>query len=138
MAKLSGIVTKSISGPTLAVCGCVNTKESSGVYIGDLAFDRFLLNNEGASFQVLSIHDPLHIPTQRTCGDWGLSSSKPTDRYVSPLCSCPSVNVSGLVRHAGSNELAGADECKGGGPATTLETEPLVLDAVEPNKLTWV
>jgi hypothetical protein len=71
-AKFSGLVARPLNGPVLAVCGCVNTKESSGVYIGDLAVDRFLLNNEGASFQVLSIHDPLHIPTQRTCGYWGV------------------------------------------------------------------
>jgi hypothetical protein len=55
-AKFSGLVARPLNGPVLAVCGCVNTKESSGVYIGDLAVDRFLLNNEGASFQVLSIH----------------------------------------------------------------------------------
>jgi hypothetical protein len=50
----------------------------------------------------------------------------------------PLRKVFGLLCHAGSNEPAGADECKGGGPATTLETEPLVLDAVELKKLTWV
>jgi hypothetical protein len=72
LAKLSGIVTKSISGPTLAVCGYVNAKASSGGYIGDLAFDGFLLNNKGWRFRVLVIDDASHIPARRTCRDWGL------------------------------------------------------------------
>jgi len=72
LAKFSGIVAKSIGSPILAVCGYVNAKNSSGDYIGDLAFDGFLLNNEGWSFRVLVIDDPPSIPAQRTCGDWGL------------------------------------------------------------------
>jgi hypothetical protein len=71
-AKFSGLVARPLNGPVLAVCGYVNTKNSSGGYIGDFAFDGFLLNNEGASFQVLSIDDPLHIPAQQTCRDWRL------------------------------------------------------------------
>jgi hypothetical protein len=69
-AKFSGFVARPINGPVLAVCGYVNAKNSSGGYIGNLAFDGFLNDNKG--FSVLVIDDPSHISAQRTCRDWGL------------------------------------------------------------------
>lgn len=71
LAKFSGIAAKSI-GPILLVCGYVNAKNSAGGYIGDLAFDGFLLKNEGWSFTALKIDDPSDIPAQQACHDLGL------------------------------------------------------------------
>jgi hypothetical protein len=71
LAKFSGIAAKSI-GPILLVCGYVNAKNSSGGYIGDLAFDGFLLKNEGWSFTALKIDDPSDIPAQQACHKLGL------------------------------------------------------------------
>ena len=71
-AKFSGLVARTIIGEVLAVCGYVNAKNSSGSYIGNLAFDGFLSNNDSWRFSVLAIDDPSHIPAQQTCHDWGL------------------------------------------------------------------
>jgi hypothetical protein len=71
-AKFSSLVARPIDGPVLAVCGYVNAKNSSGSYIGNLAFDGFLTNDEGWRFSVLTIDNPSHISAQRTCRDWGL------------------------------------------------------------------
>src|SRR5262245_16981816 len=37
-AKISGLVVRPINGPVFAVCGYVNTKNSSGLYVGNFAF----------------------------------------------------------------------------------------------------
>src|SRR5262245_11037861 len=50
----------------------VNAKNSSGRYVGNFAFDGFLRNNDGWSFTILVVDDPLHMSAQRTCRDWGL------------------------------------------------------------------
>jgi hypothetical protein len=73
-AKFSGIAAKSVGpvGPILLVCGYVNAKNSSGGYIGDLAFDGFLFNKEGWSFTAFKIDDPSHISAQQACHDLGL------------------------------------------------------------------
>ena len=71
-AKFSGLVARTINGAVLAVCGYVNAKNSSGSYIGNLAFDGFLSNNDSWRFSVLAIDDPSHISAQQTCHDWGL------------------------------------------------------------------
>ena len=71
-AKISGLVVRPINGPIFAVCGYVNAKNTSGRYVGNFAFDGFLRNNDGWSFIILVVDDPLHISAQRTCRDWGL------------------------------------------------------------------
>jgi hypothetical protein len=71
-AKFSRLVARTIIGTVLAVCGYVNAKNSSGSYIGNLAFDGFLSNNDSWRFSVLAIDDPSHISAQQTCHDWGL------------------------------------------------------------------
>ena len=71
-AKFSGLVARTIIGEVVAVCGYVNAKNSSGSYIGNLAFDGFLSNNDSWRFSVLAIDDPSHILAQQTCHDWGL------------------------------------------------------------------
>jgi hypothetical protein len=71
-AKFSGLVARTIIGAVLAVCGYVNAKNSSGSYIGNLAFVGFLSNNDSWRFSVLAIDDPSHISAQQTCHDWRL------------------------------------------------------------------
>lgn len=71
-AKFSGLVARTIIGEVVAVCGYVNAKNSSGSYIGNLAFDGFLSNSDSWRFSVLAIDDPSHILAQQTCHDWGL------------------------------------------------------------------
>ena len=71
-AKFSGLVARPINGVVLAVCGYVNAKNSSGSYIGNLAFVGFLSNNDSWRFSVLAIDDPSRISAQQTCHDWGI------------------------------------------------------------------
>ena len=71
-AKISGLVVRPINSPIFAVCGYVNAKNASGRYVGNVAFDGFLQNNDGCSFRILGVDDPVHISAQRTCRNWGL------------------------------------------------------------------
>ena len=71
-AKFSGLVARTIIGEVVAVCGYVNAKNSSGSYIGNLAFDGFLSNSDSWRFTFLPLTTRRIILAQQTCHDWGL------------------------------------------------------------------
>jgi hypothetical protein len=61
-AKLLGLVVRPINGRSSRFA-----LTSSERYVGDFALDGFLRNNDGWSFRILAVDDPLRISAQRTC-----------------------------------------------------------------------